>query len=183
MQCASTGCEGSGDGCHAHHIWSGSLLSGIVYGVSFLRSGSISYTGACGSGYCPYTHAFSVRLGFAIFDFSIFYRYRVRLLICCATSILQALCSAQPGMAAVLGARIMHVIPITYGQVPRRLTLSITRRIWRGLFTIQPLLMRVPIRCAQRRTRDSEVVLCFWICTLLACTASLTSDSIRFTAV
>ncbi len=66
-----------------------------------------------------------------------------------ATSYLQALCSVGPGMAAVQEAAMMLATHTTFGQALARQVPTLIRHIYlRGYYTIQPLLLPVPIRCA-----------------------------------
>ena len=61
------GCAGASLGtswpnhCYPNHVWSGSAQSSGVYWVPNLNGRSIILYGACNTGYCPVSFAFSVR--------------------------------------------------------------------------------------------------------------------------
>lgn len=62
MQCYLIGCAGSNNGyCYPYIVWSGSAQSSRVYWSPELLVGGLSFTTACGTGYCPDTLTFSVR--------------------------------------------------------------------------------------------------------------------------
>ncbi len=56
------GCAGSANGnCYPYHNWTNTAQSSGVFWAPNLNSGSINMYGACGTGYCSNTFAFSVR--------------------------------------------------------------------------------------------------------------------------
>lgn len=62
-----SGCAGAAVGtewannCYPNIAWSSSAQSSGVYWSPYLNGGSVSLHGACGTGYCPVSLAFSVR--------------------------------------------------------------------------------------------------------------------------